>query len=454
MKYFLIIFNLILIVVSIFIDNEFYKYNGYQIYFLQFLVNFYFLFLKLKVRLNDFFLPSFFSYLFVSVNMILGGYLVPRGYGFFKNYREEVLKIEHYQLFIPYILFSLFVLALLSYIYMVKIRKNQITQISAKVKKIDTKFIFILFLLYLISLVVGLPVGVQIGFLIIIIYNILFVFKKFYFRYLFYIVILFFSLKFYSFDKRNIVVVLFLIVFYETVVLKSKPISNIKAIFSIFILGLLFMFLIISASINRGYGNYKINNFLDLITSAQDYLKQDIFIDAITDNLELNYNYGATFTALNYLENGKVNYQFGLTLIKPLFYFIPREIFSEKPQSFMQRFTEQYIPGGWKDGESLPVNFIVELYGNFHYLGLFALYFFYIFFNNMYLYIIKNLNKLNFKLYTCLFFVITHLFFIRGSGLDLYILYYLFSIPCYLIYVILNKVLILKSIKQRISKDL
>lgn len=429
----LIIFlNILLALSTFFVSNDFFSSDGYLIYLSQFILNVFILISFYKIRLSHIFLPSLFSYLFISVNLILGGYLVPRGFGFYSDYSTEVLIIKNYNLFTPYILLSLTIFYSLSIDY---IRKSN--HINKNTHYFNKRINYTVFLLYVVSLFIGFPVAVQLGFLIVFLNEL--DRKKIVLKYIFYIVILSLSLSFYSFDKRNIIVVLFLILFFEALDYKEYLKLNLKNLIKLSVISILFLFLIISASIRRGYGDFDNISLISTIGNSVKYVKSDLFVDAITDNLELNYNYGATFVAMNYVEEGLIDYQYGLTLIKPLFFFIPREIYPDKPYSFMHLYTRKYEYGKWLSGSSLPVIFPVELYGNFHYLGLVVLYFFYKVLNKMFLYAF-NRRRMSIYLFTCLFFVVTHLFFIRGGGIDLYVLYFLFAIPVYYLSRILQAV--------------
>ncbi len=424
MKKFIITFNIFLALGSFFLDNNFLAWNGYLIYLFQFSINLSILIKLLNFRAIYLFLPSLFSYLFVSINLILGGYLTPRGFGFFKRYAEDVTLIKDYNLFTPYILLCLAIFYYLSLFSIPRLNKIKI--------KIPTKtnINYVTVSLYAISLFLGLPFGVQLGFLIIILHC--FDKKNKAFKMYFYVSLLALCLIFYSFDKRNIIVVLFLILLFEGLEYKNYFKFKALTLVKLFSIPVLFIFLVILASIKRGYGNFDDTRITSGIKNTIEYSKSDYFVDAITDNLELNYNYGATFVALDYVNKGVIDYQYGLTLIKPLFFLVSRDFFPDKPQSFMHLYTQKYQYEQWLNGSSLPVILPVDLYGNFHYLGLVVLFFIYKILDQMYAYILKN-RKMTFKMYACVFFVITHLLFIRGGGLDLYILYFLFALPGYVI---------------------
>ncbi|RSC93569.1 hypothetical protein [Tenacibaculum singaporense] len=433
MRQFVLIINIFLSISCFFLENKYLIYQGYLIYLFQFIINMTVLCFKSRLRFNHIFIPSLFSYIFISINLILGGYLVPRGHGVFDKYYYDVIQINNYNLFTPYLLFSLTIFYYLSVKYITKTNNIQ------RIKKSNSKTYLVIFLFYVLSLFLKTPVAVQLGFLIVFLYGL--DKKKVKMKLLFYFIMLILSLRFYSFDKRNIIVVLFLILFFETIASYRYIKLKFKNILLILFLPVLFLFLIITASINRGYGEFEDTSFKSVFSNSIQYIKSDYFIDAITDNLELNYNYGATYVALDYVNNGIIDYQYGLTLIKPLFIFIPRDLYPNKPYSFMHLYTREYQYSEWIKGSSLPVIFPVELFGNFHYLGLIILFFFYKTLNTMYMVILREFDKMNFKLFLSIFFVITHLFFIRGGGIDLYVLYFIFSIPTYY----LSRLILLKS---------
>ena len=428
-----IFLNIILCIIMLSMGKDFLLMNSYLFFSVQAIINISFLLYK-NVRFNQFLIPSLFSYIYISFNLSLGGYLTPRSYGFFKEYAFNISTVDNIHLIVFYLFTSLTILFIIS---INTVRKTKLFFLSDSFNhtqvKINTTDL-VIFTLYVLSLILGLPFAFQLGFLLLFLPTLKN--SKLFYKVLFYFLIISLSVWDYSHDKRNIFMILLLIYFFETLRINKRiSLSSLKNI--LFITSFLgtFIFLIITASINRGYGKEVISeiNISNTFSNVFLYAKSDFFIDAITDNLELNYAYGSTVTSMDYLNKGRIPFQFGMTLIKPIFLPIPRSIFENKPRNFMNLYTKEYSYQEWVNGSSLPVIFPVELYSNFHLIGLFFLYLIYLFFDSLYVKTLNRLNnnKINFKYLICSFLIITHFMLIRGSGLDLYVLYLLFGLSVY-----------------------
>lgn len=438
--FFLLFFTFLQVVLTTFFENEYFVLNNYKLYLVQFIVNIFVLLKFIKPQLKLLFLPSLFSYIFLSINLILGGYLTPRNFGFYKVYTDILFNIENYHLINTYLLFSLEILFILSIIFIKKVEKIKFNN-TIQYQKIN---IFISLVLTFCSFIFQLPFGFTLAFIIITLFKI----RSFniLIRLIFNLSLIISSVIYYSFDKRNIAMVLFLIIFFE--ILKSSKIIklNLKVISSFFLVFVLFISLIILASINRGYGK-SLELDSNYVSNIINYSSSPIFMDAITDNLELNFNYGSTFTAMKYLDEGEINYQLGLTIIKPLLIFFPREYFPFKPYNFMHLYTMKHQYAAWKTGSSMPVIFPIELFGNFHFFGLLFLLVFYYYFNSLYFKFVRDFNNsiFNYKTFTCIFLISIHLILVRGSGLDLFVIYLLFGTASYFTVQFILKSISLKS---------
>ena len=234
--------------------------------------------------------------------------------------------------------------------------------------------------------------------------------------------------------------VLFAIFYFRTFSNSEFLKLNLKTITKGIALLALSLNLIIIASINRGYG--LTDDSKSVITKILPYINSNIFIDGITDNLELNFAYGSTYNAMRYIHEEKLPIQLGLTLIKPLLLPIPRELMPSKPWSFMHQYTKLHEFKEWLTGSSMPVIFPIELYGNFYFFGLIPLIIFYAFFNKIFMYCIRQkLSNLDFKVFAGIFIICINLIITRGSGLDLFIIYILFGSTSYIIYKTINFIL-------------
>jgi hypothetical protein len=430
--FFSTLLHLFLFLGILFSSEYFLKYNAFLFFIVQSII----ILFSLKRHVVNFislFSPSFVALAYILFNQIFGGYLAPRAYGFYKDYATIIESLDEITLIICTLLFINYLLFLLSFRQLKRLNKIKINVIKNR-KYIISKLI-IAFTIYLTTLLTGLTAPFQFGALIIIF--LLFINHNFLWRYLVYIFVLTLSIWDYSHDKRNIFVVLFLILLIEALRTSKKFQINFNLIIKAVSVFSVFLVLIILASINRGYGGDSITENKNKIVAVADYINADIFKDAITDNLELNYAYGGMVNSLDLLYKGDLDFHYGLTLIKPVFLIIPRSFFTNKPYSFMHYYTQKVDPKGWSLGSSLPVILPIEFVANFHLFGLILFFLFYWFLDSLFikfLFMISNEEKLNFFGFLGAFVATTNFILIRGSGLDLFVLYILFGLTSFYLY--------------------
>ena len=168
------------------------------------------------------------------------------------------------------------------------------------------------------------------------------------------------------------------------------------------------------------------------------YMTSEIFVDGITDNLELNYNYGVSITSVDHVLSSLIPYQYGASLIKVLFLPIPRDAVSFKPDSMMQLFTKVYKPEWWDHEGSMPVIFSSDMFMNFHFFGLLPYAIVWIFIDKAFL-LFHTTHPRSFVFCSCAFLFITILMFARGSGLEQWLLYYLLTVPFFIVLKLLGR---------------
>ena len=139
---------------------------------------------------------------------------------------------------------------------------------------------------------------------------------------------------------------------------------------------------------------------------------------------------------LNQILNGELKYQFGLTLLKVFFIPVPRELFPWKPNSMMQIYTKKRNPEYYNSGGSYPIIFQCDMFLNFHFLGIIPFFLIWYLINSFYIKFHK-MTKQNLKFFSYPFLFITILIFARGSGLELYIIHYLFGLVIFGLYILL-----------------
>ena len=239
----------------------------------------------------------------------------------------------------------------------------------------------------------------------------------------FFIICLFFNGSFNS--KREILYVIILITFFEFLRNKIKIRIKLKQ-FLLFSFGFAFIFyLVIIASIMRGYGNYNVNDSINASKYALDYITSEIATKALASNFELNYLYGNSSNAVNYIYSGEEDYLYGSTFLKFLFIPIPRSLFPEKPLSMIDIYTNKFDPSFRSIGGSYPIIIYSESYWNFSLLALPFLYLIFSLFNRFYLKVVGFIERSHISIYSVflIFMYITLIQFIRGSGFELWLLY-------------------------------
>lgn len=438
--YVFFIIQCFIILYTVYKDNDFLRINAFLLFSIQAIVIAVGLYSS-KIKYSYIFSPSILGLSYLIINLCLGGYLAPRGYGFYSDYQNVILNAQHIKfsvILLESILLSLFIT---SYLALKNLANSNIliTELGngnfhiLKKKRLILISIFV----YLSTLLTGLPAPFQFGALLIL-FNV-FRRKKSFVRVLLYFGILLLSIWDYSHDKRNILIVLLIIILVEVQKMKSYIKFSLKNLLKLLAIGIIFLSLIITASINRGYGNKDVIEATNIILAIKNYVTADIFIDAITDNLELSYAYGGMINSIDLLAAGEMNFLLGVSVIKPVFIFIPRSIWPGKPWSLMHEYTKEYDYQGWIQGSSLPIPITIEFFANFHLFGLlFSILFFSCLDYLFKLYLIKT-NPLNFKSFIGGFIGVTSFIIIRGSGLDLFVIYILSGLSAFYLIKIIYK---------------
>ena len=164
-------------------------------------------------------------------------------------------------------------------------------------------------------------------------------------------------------SKREIIFVL--LIFFLMELSKRKPNLNLsfKNIIFGLALGLIFSGLILTASILRGYGGYKIENPLSAIKYLPDYINSDFIYKGLAINFELSTTYGNSSNAIDYIYKKEVDYLYGSTFFKVFFLPIPRRVFPNKPESMVNIYTKKFAPEYYKIGSTRPIVIYSEFYG-------------------------------------------------------------------------------------------
>lgn len=422
--------NLILGLLALTLSSDWLAFNAWMLFLLQSVTLIPILFGRIKF-VKNFFLPSVFVLVYFLVNFTLGSYLVPRGYGWNKEF-SAIAYGGHLNVIVPFFLLCDLVIFLLAIrdlglveiddgFAQKRIAKEYLPNNGSEI--VQTLFFFSIFLM-ITALEIYSLFSFQLA--IIIIHVTTQALKRNLSRFGSYIFYLGVITAFQPDNKREIIMALFLMIMVEAYFTRMRVSFRPRIVVGALVAALAFFFLIATASILRGYGGFPVSNFFDAMYYVPSYIFSDNFVDGITDNLELNYNYGVAVTSLQLLMDGRIDYQFGGSLIKVFFLPIPREILAWKPESVLQIFTKEYAPAWWYVGGSMPVMFASEMFINFGFLAVLAvalilraLDWLFCFWNRH--------DKLSFGAMSAAFIVATTLMLARGGGIEQSVVYYAFG---------------------------
>jgi hypothetical protein len=377
------------------------------------------------------------------VNQFLGSIVVPLGYGIDKQFTLDILSVNSYKVIVPYFLIINLVLFILSSYSLKEIKEkyNTIFPLKAKSKFypgpiVDNLISILLLIVFVIISYFEIFMAFAFQLAIMVIICSRNSDSRKWIRYISYIISLTALVLLNFGDKREIVIIFFLIVFFESYHKRWILRFTIRRLLLYLAIGAFFLSLILAASILRGYGQFNPKSLTDVVKYVPEYIKSDIFIDGFAENLELNYCYGTAVTSMNQILNGELKYQFGLTLLKVFFIPVPRELFPWKPNSMMQIYTKKRNPEYYNSGGSYPIIFQCDMFLNFHFLGIIPFFLIWYLINSFYIKFHK-MTKQNLKFFSYPFLFITILIFARGSGLELYIIHYLFGLVIFGLYILL-----------------
>ena len=436
--------NIIAVILGASLPNDFLMWHSYVLYGFQALTMLPFLVRK-AVFVKNLFLPTFFVLFYFLVNLTLGSYLVPRDFGWNKEFADVVVQIRNYNLIVPFFLLSNIILFVLTDSVYRKLRvfdhaplqneRHVHSSGSLLAGAGRSVFYFVAFLLFSYFQVYSV-FSFQLALLLLQLTDPWL--RRSRLRYVAYVGYLLVLVAFSFENKREIAIALFLMLFLETYFQRSLIRYRLRSIAGYVLAAVGFFGLILAASILRGYGDFPVATVVEAVRYIPQYMSSDMFVDGVTDNLELNYNYGVAVTAINHGITGLIDYQYGLSLFKLFFLPIPRDWLPWKPESIMQIFTQEYAPQWWAEEGSMPVILPSEAFLNFHYLGLLQYALIWLVINHLFI-VFHRTSPRSFVSYSCAFLFITVLTFARGSGIEQYVLYYLIAAPVFLLGMLLRQ---------------
>lgn len=248
-------------------------------------------------------------------------------------------------------------------------------------------------------------------------------------RWIFYPVIILVSL-FLQFDSKREVVFLiggiFIIESFSSVQLRQ--LSSIKVFFTVLVLGVAAFYLIIAMSITRGFGYYGVKNPIEALTYVDDYVSDENNIRLVLNNIEATTVFFHSYNATNMFLNREAPLLYGKTFAKILFFPFPRSVLPIKPNSIIHEYTYRYDPYLREEGRSVAVSLYPEYFWNFDWVGFLILFGVFLLFNEAYFYGINSFFEGNIKIAVMGVFLIAYFVgYLRGSGIDLYLLYLLIA---------------------------
>ena len=422
------------------------------LFFLQFL-SFVPAIKKNLIYAKDIFLPSSIFLMYVGLNFIVGAYFVAQDRGVNPTLGGDVKTIQNY----PWITVFYVLVNLLAFVLTIRSLRAMNSR-RAIALKVEFPRVFAVGANYLIlsSSIIGVAFVVvsiieplfsfSIQLLLLVVQLMLVANCGRLYRgviYLFYLVI--FTAFNFS-NKREIAVALIVVMYFELLYSNAKLKVTFKSIALGGAVGLIFCLLVMAASISRGYGGFELSSSFAAFGLIPKYVMSDLFLDSIIENFELSYVFAAAYIAADYVMTGQIDYQFGLSYLKPLFFLFDREIYWWKPDSVMILFTKRYDPAFYSLGGSYPVLSPTEAFVNFHYFGLIVFGLLLAAGNKLFVGLEFGAGKA-FRVLSRFILVFTFFFYIRGSGLELYFLYFLFALPYLLLFSVFEKMVIARPMQ-------
>lgn len=274
-------------------------------------------------------------------------------------------------------------------------------------------------------------------------------------RYLYYFIIIFTFAAFSFNDKREAVFLLLSIFLVESACNRVHQIRiSTKLIFKLTISIVFTIYIILAMSILRGYGGFEAKSFPAALSKVPAYVKQSDFLPAFFQNIEVSITFYHSHQAIEFIEKDRSLMTMGETLIKFVFVPIPSSII-KKPESIIKSYTGYYNRADFEANISWPINFFAELFWNFGYWGVLLILPFIGFFNKIYFFLLTFLRQGQIlRCVVLLFMYQNFIFFVRGSGLDLYFFYLLLSAIIFLIcFYLPYLVIIMLSKSQRSNAE-
>lgn len=446
----ILLINSILIGILLFYSGDSFTKNMWVFYVIHYTSLFSFIIYFLRKNCRKVFVlfsPMLLSFFYLGIFFTLGAYFIPLNYGWYHEVYDEFRKIKKLNYYTIY--FFITNIVLLYYWLIITLKGIKSIPEAGEVRWMRFNPILFLgvFLFFLILNYVKPISTLLMGFaypfkLVTIIYLVLLSIRlPLKMRLLIYmlIILIIFSLHYSS--KREIILVLFVFLFIESLYKQILIKFKMKFLWLSIAAILAAIYIILAASIMRGYGGYKLENSWEAFLKVPSYIQQPYFKDAFVENFEVNTVLGNAGVCMNFVEKGKLPLQYGGTYLKVFFMPIPRSLWENKPEGMILKYSYTLNPENRKKGQSLPVVHYAEGFANFYWFGIVVVVFILVVFEKIFWYIItrKSMNILNGKLIFSIYVICILFQYIRGSGFDLFILYCIMPTPLILLISLLPK---------------
>lgn len=187
--------------------------------------------------------------------------------------------------------------------------------------------------------------------------------------------------------------------------------------------------LILAMSIIRGYGNFNADGIFDAVLYIPQYLELRNSIGLILNNFELSYIFLHAHNSISVALQGDSTLAHGETYIRALLVGPIGDLLGYKPASIIDQYTGTMFPQFRANGGSFGITSIGEAVWNFGALAPFPLILIYFGLDSLFAGLVKMIRSQSawstILALNCFQFM---LYYTRGSGLDIMLIYTIFSV--------------------------
>ena len=174
-------------------------------------------------------------------------------------------------------------------------------------------------------------------------------------RWAVYLVIVVIFATFSVYNKREAIFLVLPMVYLELLMHRHR-LTLAAGVYSAMLAGFV-LALVLAMSVARGYGGFgEYSHLLQAVPLVTQYLRSDIFVAGLLNNIEVNYFFFHAINAIDMVIRDPELIAFGSTIVKPLFLLTPRSIVSWKPDSIISLYTEAHDPAFRARGGSWPIS--------------------------------------------------------------------------------------------------